>query len=755
MPISDIFTRGAPKPNCQEEDKPYMFEEPSVLDYVKSKIKFWVRRLTGNSASDKREEPVEEAYQPVSKDLLVETKQPSSAKLPWSSLLAFGCALAAQISLEPRPNRTWVYGAFLYSLTAILLVVAYRRLEWQPAPLPEEKDTPIWISLRVKPLIISLFLGALAFLAFGGNRFTSLNVLLWTASGVSATLAFLDLAFIYKILGQILNSLRSLRVSLAISRWTILVLLALGIGVFFRFYLLNAVPSQMVSDHAEKLWDVKDLLEGQTRIYFPRNTGREFFQMYLTAGIISLFNTGLTFLSLKLGTVLCGVLTLPFIYLIGKEIANKQAGLLAMLFAGIAYWPNLISRIALRFTLYPFFYALTLYFFLRGINTKRISSFLLSGLFLGLGLHGYSPFRIVPILLMLAVLLYVLHVASSEKRRFAVYGLAAAGILAFIVFLPLLRYSLENPEMFWYRAMTRLSSMESPIQGNPLLILAQNFWNGLTMFAWDNGQVWVISVVHRPVLDFVSAALFHSGIVLILIRYLQRRHWHDLFLLLSIPVLMLPSILSIAFPGENPSLNRTAGAIVPVFLVIGVALEGLLRSIFTRAKGLSGKFLTAALGLTLFGLSASQNHDLVFNQYARIYELSSWNTSEMGAAVRSFSLLHGSPETAWLVASPHWADSRLVMINAGFPGLDNPIRPDQLAETLADPRPKMFIIRHNPRPEDQVEEMQVLNTLQQLYPQGWARLYPSQYPTKDFWLFYTPPAFPGVQTILTEETSTP
>ena len=32
-----------------------------------------------------------------------------------------------------------------------------------------------------------------------------------------------------------------------------------------------------------------------------------------------------------------------------------------MAFAGIAYWPNLISRIALRFTLYPFFYAPAVY----------------------------------------------------------------------------------------------------------------------------------------------------------------------------------------------------------------------------------------------------------------------------------------------------------------------------------------------------------------------------------------------------------
>ena len=34
--------------------------------------------------------------------------------------------------------------------------------------------------------------------------------------------------------------------------------------------------------------------------------------------------------------------------------------------------------------------------------------------------------------------------------------------------------------------------------------------------------------------------------------------------LLSIPLLMLPSILSLAFPDENPALNRAAGDLTPV-----------------------------------------------------------------------------------------------------------------------------------------------------------------------------------------------
>ena len=73
------------------------------------------------------------------------------------------------------------------------------------------------------------------------------------------------------------------------------------------------------------------------------------------------------------------------------------------------------------------------------------------------------------------------------------------------------------------------------------------------MVNWVNGNIWVVSPTLRPAVDTVSAAFFLIGVALLLVRYIRRRHWLDLFLLLAIPLLMLPSILSLAFPAENPA----------------------------------------------------------------------------------------------------------------------------------------------------------------------------------------------------------
>ncbi len=616
-------------------------------------------------------------------------------------------------------------------MAASTLVWAIWRGEWTLLPPREDETRQVGIAVRWTPLVIGLAFSGVAYLAFTGNRFTQSNLILWFVGLAGVVWAFWQPQ---EGTSHWTTRLRSFvsrpQWSIPVSRWTLLVLAAFALAVFFRVYQLNEVPPEMVSDHAEKLWDVRDILNGQTSIFFPRNTGREFFQMYLTAAVIKVFNTGLSFTSLKIGTVLGGLVTLVYIYLLGKEMGNPRVGLLAMTFAGIAYWPNLISRIALRFTLYPLFYAPTLYYFLRGTRTKNRNYFILSGLCLGLGLHGYSPFRMVPIAIVVAVGLYLLHTRSSGERRNVIWGLLIITVVSLIVFLPLLRYTVENPEMVSFRTMTRLGTTERPLPGPPVQIFLQNLWNALTMFAWDNGEVWVISMVHRPILDIVSAALFHLGVVVLIVRYFRRRDWLDIYTLISIPLLVMPSILSLAFPAENPSLNRTAGALVPTFLIVGIALDGQINAIRSRLGMMWGGIIASGLALLLLVVSVNQNYDRVFNQYQQVYELSSWNTSEIGGVVRSFAEMTGSPDTAWLVAYPHWVDSRLVMINAGYPDRDNALWPEHFIDTLQDPRPKLFLLN----PLDSTD----LEALQALYPQGSLQTYPSRVETKDFYMFFVP-----------------
>jgi len=730
-------------------------EEPSVLDYLKAKLTPWRGPAPQIPAAQPAEEPESSLVALPAVD-----RQPSAdldaaapgaalrgvepageaatmpvlqrVALPWISLISFGLALLAQISLEPGPERTWTTGAILYLLSAACLGLAAWRGEWTLAPLPEGVKRADPLTVRTYGLLAGILFGLIAFWAFGENRFTRLNVMLWLITIAALVWAFwLPEIPAHTWLERWREFWSQREWKLTITRGTLVAAGAIALVLFFRLYRLNQVPPEMFSDHAEKLLDVWDVLHGETNIFFPRNTGREALQMYLTAAIIQVFGTGYSFLSLKIGTVLAGLLMLPFMYFLGKEVGNRRIGILAAAFAGIAYWPNMISRIGLRFPLSPLFVAPALYYLLRGIRKSNRNDFIMSGLFLGIGLHGYTPIRILPLLVVVAVGLYLLHRQSRGLRRQTLWSLGVLTLVALIVFLPLARFASENPDLFSFRSLSRLGSVERPLPAPAGEIFLKNLWNAMTMFAWDDGEIWVTSVTHRPALDTVSAALFYTGGLLLLIRYIRTRHWLDIFLLLSVPILLLPSILSLAFPAENPSLNRMAGAIVPVFLIVAISLDGLMSSLEKKLDPLRGPRLAWGMAVVLFLLASLQNYNLVFDEYYRVYRQSAWNTSEMGKVIQQFSSSVGSPDTAWVVAYPHWVDTRLVGINAGYPTKDYAIWPDKLAETVGDPRAKLFLVK----PDD----AQGMQSLRSLYPQGVLQEYNSAVEFHNFSMYFVPP----------------
>jgi len=720
-------------------------EEPSVLDYLKSKL------------NPRRHPPViiprpEAVGQLEAPDILENPEldffegqetfpEPESAEekvrvryaWPWRALLALVLALAAQFLLEPA-HRTLNTAIFLYGSATVLLVLAIFKQEWVIVPLPADSVEPFKLEFKRYFLLVSVPLILLAFVAFGGDLFTGLNLFIWLAALALVVYAVWlpDPGKTFRTRAtKFLSFLKNPKIDIHITPWFWLVLLVTGIALFFRYFWLNQVPGEMFSDHAEKLLDVGDILNGKYSIFFPRNTGREAIQMYLTATIAIVLRTGLSFISLKLGTTLAGVLTLPYIYKLGKEIGNRWVAILAVFLTGIAYWPNVISRVGLRFPLYPLFAAPTLYYLIRGIRTSNRNDFILSGIALGLSLHGYTSARILPFVVSAAFAVYLVHKQASGKRWQTIAMLAGLAFVSFVVFLPLSRYMLDNPGMFDYRVLSRLGTAERPLPGPVFLIFLSNLWKAVIMFFWDNGSIWVHSVVGRPALDVVTAALYFIGIVQLLVRYIRRRHWLDLFLLLSVPLLMLPSILSLAFPDENPSLNRTGGAIIPVFLIAALALEGLLSGLYRRANTRWGMGFTIVLGLALAGVSMAQNYDLVFNQYNNQFIAGAWNTSDIGHIIRDFSHSIGTEDSAYVIPFPYWVDTRLVGINAGYPNKDYALDPNQLSDTLQVKQAKLFILKD--------EDTKSLDALKKLYPQGTYSMFVSKIPGKNFYEFLVPP----------------
>ena len=516
-----------------------------------------------------------------------------------------------------------------------------------------------------------------------------------------------------------------------------------AVAVFFRVYRLPSVPAEMTSDHAEKLLDVYDVLSGRRPIFFPRNTGREMVQFYLTAILIRFTPLTIGHLALKVGTVLFGIVTVPLTFLLGRELYGRRVGLLAAFFLAVSHWHVAISRVGLRFPFTAAFAVPALYFLLRALKGNGRNDWLAAGATLGMGLHTYTAMRIVPLLF---VLLIGVRVAADvigfwrreRGSRIRAQSLTLSfwlnavlgGLMALLAFLPLLRFMLERPAMFWYRAASRAGQDLSV--GAAWRIFWGNVQDALLMFNYRGDVVPANTIPEAPELGLVGGALFVPGSIYLIWRLLRHREWSALYTLLAFFVLLLPSILSLAFPEENPSVVRAGGAVPFVMIVVAVPLA----AIWQRLKTVAGEW-TLARGLRagLFGalllIAIVQNFQWYFVAYDAHILRSSWNATEMGAVVQGFLESGGEMADVYHIPYPHWVDTRNIAINAGDITWRQAVTElSAISAHARDPSAKLYLLH----PAD----AEALRALRSAYPDGTVERYQSDRPGKDFLIYRVP-----------------
>ncbi len=531
-------------------------------------------------------------------------------------------------------------------------------------------------------------------------------------------------------------------------QWRLISLAALAgvafLALFFRAYRLDTIPLEMTSDHAEKLLDVYDVLQGARPIFFVRNTGREPMQFYLTAALIRFTPLTISFLALKVGTSIVSMITVLLTYLLARQEYGRLAGILAAFFLAISTWHVAITRVGLRFPFTAAFVVPAVYFLLRALRYNRRNDWLVAGALLGLGLHTYTAMRIVPLLflsligikVLLDLRLHRFGRASWEEKsalsgRFWLNALLG-GAAAILIFLPLLRYMMDEPDLFWYRALSRSAAAPDVLPGDLLRTFGTNTVNALLMFNWRGDDVPINTIPGSPVLGMVTGALFLLGLPFILFRLLRQGERRDIYLLVSFFVMLLPSILSLAFPQENPSVARAGGAIPFVMIIVAIPLAGAVKRLWGdgRPAGAARVYLLAGVCL-LLATATWGSYRWYFVDYAAHTRYSLWNATQMGEAVRDFLTAGGEMDNVYHLPYPHWVDTRNIAINAGDVTWQNDVTDLGLLRVHAvNPAAKLYLV--HPADAD------ALAALRAVYPTHRRQLYDSGLEGKDFWLFFVP-----------------
>jgi hypothetical protein len=264
--------------------------------------------------------------------------------------------------------------------------------------------------------------------------------------------------------------------------------------------------------------------------------------------------------------------------------------------------------------------------------------------------------------------------------------------------------------MFLFRGVSRIASdAESGAPPNLIPVFLDNVKNAFLMFNWRGDLVWVNTIPRIPMLDPLSGALFVLGCTYALYRLLRFRELPFLYLFVLLFMGLLPSIMSLAYPLENPSTVRSGMALPITAIIIALPLYLLLRRVIAWVGGPSGRVIgSLALAIALVAIFRD-NFTKYYFVYPAQHARNSQHTSAVGSVVNGFMAMGGRRQDVHIFPGAYWIDTRLVAIEAGD------IRWDPLVRKVEDaraqdgvPRPRLYIVK----PDDR----ETLDTLARWYP---------------------------------------
>jgi len=222
----------------------------------------------------------------------------------------------------------------------------------------------------------------------------------------------------------------------------IVILSIIIVGFFLRVWNISNIPLGFFCDEASIGYNAYSLLQtgkDEFGVSFPI-----FFQsfgdyrpplgIYSTIPFIALF--GLNEISTRFMSVFYGVLAIPFMYLLGKQIGGtKTFGLLTAFISATMPWLIHYNRTGFEFSIYSTFFIATVFLFVKASHHKF---FILPAFFVSaLTLYTYQPAKLLIPLLLVGVLIIYRKIYFVHKKELTL-GLFLFFIISLPIFLSLI-----------------------------------------------------------------------------------------------------------------------------------------------------------------------------------------------------------------------------------------------------------------------------------------------------------------------------
>lgn len=355
--------------------------------------------------------------------------------LPSRPALKLGNWLTREIHLAIPSIDNVLYGLPLLLAGGVLLGMALRHIPLLPVERDFNADQPF------EPRKLSR---AWPWLTIGGGLFITLLLRLnvegfypFQAPMLIASLLMVAIAF------AAWDRRRGIHLSPQVSRQDLLwMLLVVTAGLVTGTYRLQGMPDGLIGDEGN-FWGIAKAIatgEFEPSVFAVGVYTFPVFSSILPAWFIRIF--GVSLWGWRLSSVLTGLLTVPPLYLLARELFNRKTAIAASFVLIASPYFMAFSRLGYNNIQALFVTTLALYWLYLGLKRKSSLYLYLAGCAAGLGFYVYFAARMAVVI----ALLFILSVWIGRKIKFREAGFATGMLLAgfFLLTIPHYVYGLSH-----------------------------------------------------------------------------------------------------------------------------------------------------------------------------------------------------------------------------------------------------------------------------------------------------------------------
>jgi 4-amino-4-deoxy-L-arabinose transferase-like glycosyltransferase len=399
--------------------------------------------------------------------------------------------------------------------------------------------------------------------------------------------------------------------------WLLIILL---VALFLRIYNIQTVPIELFGDEVDVGIQANSILTtGNDYMGNPFPVMFRSFaeyrlplQIYATVPFIKIF--GLNELAVRLASIIAGVSSVLFLYLLVKENLDKRKALLAALLMSVSPWHVAFSRQAndAGFAI-PFILLGTL-FFIKG--QKNFKLFLLSAVIFSLSFYSYAITTVFTPLYVVSLM----YIYKSRTLMLSTRKLSLIIVVVLIVLLPYIKLTLDSTSTQRFSHLNRLTSEEVVRKVNDARFTSNSSFarlmnNKATALSYDLADKYISTLSvdflftkgdPNPRHSFGESGLLHRSNIIFLLAGLVylvinlRKKSTNKFLLTLVFWLLLAPVPAILTQEGGSHAARLILMLPPLIILVSIGLDYLItNSKSTAAKAmLFGILIAAAFDIT-------------------------------------------------------------------------------------------------------------------------------------------------------------